>query len=313
MERFNPAKAFEQVRAESRRKEEAAAEAGRRKHGEWAAYGRRSAALNRLLNLFPRDDSAGCAVDVPEATALMVEYAQTLPAEWVKARVESVSERMAELAADGKPVEDAALKEILLNLLLHAGAGDRAKVAETFSEAVRGDANGVKAFRLCLVNWLADKIVDTWPPLPDELKQAAEALAGAEPAPPPDSEPQGGRPARRTGRPRKGESDKERLVIGALVKHHRYQPGGGIGDYTPAKTKRLAGLASGKDVKVSVATVSRFFKKKFPVLGYKGYEAACNRDAKVNIGMYLALWQGDVAERLADLLPHESGREDDKD
>jgi hypothetical protein len=36
--------------------------------------------------------------------------------------------------------------------------------------------------------------------------------------------------------------------------------------------------------------------------------AACNRDARVNEVCFL--WQGDVSERLAGLLPHESGRED---
>jgi hypothetical protein len=119
--------------------------------------------------------------------------------------------------------------------------------------------------------------------------------------------------ARRTGRPRKGESNKERLVISALVKHHRYQPGGSVGNYTPAKTERLAELASGKDIKVSVATVSRFFKRRFPQhdRGYDGYVAACNRDARCSIGMLLALWQGEVPEHLAGLLPHESGCEDD--
>jgi hypothetical protein len=125
----------------------------------------------------------------------------------------------------------------------------------------------------------------------------------------------GGRPAKRSGRLRKGESSKEQLVIGALANHHRYQPGGGIENYTPATTARLAALASSKHVKVSVATVSHLFKRKFPSndRGYDGYVAACNRDARVHIGMLLALWQGDVAERLRDLLPHESGRPVDDD
>jgi hypothetical protein len=117
-------------------------------------------------------------------------------------------------------------------------------------------------------------------------------------------------PARhRTGRPRKGESDKELLVIGALVAHHKWQPGGSVGDDTPAKTRRLAELASGKDVGVSVATVSRFFQKKFPDRGYKGYKAACLRG---EIGSRLAVWQGEVTEHLADLLPPESGRGEDE-
>jgi hypothetical protein len=115
---------------------------------------------------------------------------------------------------------------------------------------------------------------------------------------------------RRTGRPRKGESDKERLVVAALVAHHKWQPGGSVGNDTPAKTRQLARLASDKrkGVEVSVATVSRFFRKKFPGRGHKGYEAACVRG---EIGALLARWQGDVPEHLADLLPRESGRAGD--
>jgi hypothetical protein len=99
----------------------------------------------------------------------MVEYAQTLPGEWVKARVAFVGQRLAELAVAGKPVRETLHKEIQLNLLSRACAGDNAKVTEIFSEAVRSGPAVVEAFRHCLVNWLADKVVDGWPPLPDEL------------------------------------------------------------------------------------------------------------------------------------------------
>jgi hypothetical protein len=78
----------------------------------------------------------------------------------------------------------------------------------------------------------------------------------------------------------------------------------------PAKTEELAKLASGKHVKVSVATVSRFFAKRFPKRGYKGYENACVRD---QIGMKLAIWQGDILEHLAALRPDETGRGEDDD
>jgi hypothetical protein len=112
---------------------------------------------------------------------------------------------------------------------------------------------------------------------------------------------------RRTGRPRKGETDKERLVLAALVAHHNWQPGGSVGNDTPAKTRQLAKLASDKRkrVEVSVATVSRFFRKRFPGRGHKDYEAACVRG---EIGALLAKWQGDEPEHLAGLLPRESGR-----
>jgi hypothetical protein len=118
---------------------------------------------------------------------------------------------------------------------------------------------------------------------------------------------------RKTGRPRRTETDKERLVVAALAKHHGYQPGGIVERYTPATTARLAKLASGKGVKVSASTVSRFLKRKFPNHdhGYAGYRAACNLEARTHIGLLLALWQGEASERLAGLLPHESGREED--
>jgi hypothetical protein len=118
-------------------------------------------------------------------------------------------------------------------------------------------------------------------------------------------------PKRRTGRPQKGEN-KGWLVIGALAKHHGYQPGGNIENWTPAATKKLAQLASGKHVKVSQATVSRFFKEKFPNYdrGYDGYVAACNRNATMHIGLHLAIWQCDVPERLAALFPNDGAKTD---
>jgi hypothetical protein len=126
--------------------------------------------------------------------------------------------------------------------------------------------------------------------------------SGPSPAGAAASQPETGgrvRPATRTGRPRKAESSKERLVIGALARHHRYESVGIVATYTPAKPQDLAEQASGKEVRVSAATVSRFFKRRFPQheRGYDGYVAACNRDARVHIGMLLAFWQGEVTER----------------
>jgi hypothetical protein len=107
--------------------------------------------------------------------------------------------------------------------------------------------------------------------------------------------------AKRTGRPRKGESDKERLVISALDAHHK-SDGSSVENPIPAKLKHLANLASNKHVSVSVATVSRFFARKFPGRGYKGYEAACIRN---EIALRIAGWQGDISDKhLADLRPH---------
>ena len=175
MARFNPVRAFKQIGAETQREKKAAEEAWRRQRAEWAAYGRRSAALNRLMNLFPGENQ-DCTLDVQTATALLVEYAQTLSGKWVKARVKLVSRRLANLAADGRlHAQDARFKEILLNLLLLANAGNNAKVAEILDESARADPADLEAFRRHLVNWLADKVVDTWPPLPEELKEPYEA------------------------------------------------------------------------------------------------------------------------------------------
>jgi hypothetical protein len=99
----------------------------------------------------------------------------------------------------------------------------------------------------------------------------------------------------RSGRPRKGERSKDDLVIAALATHHQYEPGGIIGNRTPASVKELVELSKGKDKKAtfSTAAVSRFFKDGFPDRGFRGYENAC---AQGRIGKLLAQWQGEDPE-----------------
>jgi hypothetical protein len=174
---FNPAKTFKQIRADSQSHEKAAEKVRQQKREQWAAYGQRSAALNRLRDLF-LPEGAEYTLDVQKASALMIEYAQTLPAKWVEGRVKFVSLRLADLAAQGRlGNRDVRFKEVLLNLLLFANAGNDAKVAEIFGEAASAYPSDLESFRFCLVNWLADKVVDTWPPLPEELepREASEA------------------------------------------------------------------------------------------------------------------------------------------
>jgi hypothetical protein len=167
---FDPAKAFEQIRAESQRQREAAAECARRKREEWEANHRRIAAFGRLCNLLPRlADPTNDPPDIPRLAALMIEYARDIPAGWVEARVERVRQGMARLTAEGKRVHQAELKTILLHLLQAAHAADEAKVTGLFREALRGHAEDVEVFRLELGNWLDDKVVRGWPPLPAEL------------------------------------------------------------------------------------------------------------------------------------------------
>jgi hypothetical protein len=175
MKRFNPTKAFKKLRVESQNERQAWADFGRRKQEQWTAHEQRQKAFHCLMNIFP-SEGAG-TLDVGVATKLIIEYAQTLPAKWVANRVRFASDRLAKLAEDGKSVRDANLKEILLNLLLLAREGDQTKVAEIFDEAMRGDPNDVESFRLCLVNWLVDKVVDTSPPVPEELTPPVEASA----------------------------------------------------------------------------------------------------------------------------------------
>src|SRR5216684_259719 len=172
MPQFNATKAFERLRAQSRRQRIAVLEAGMRKQKEWAAHGQRSAALSRLMNVFPSQSDG--AVNFPRVNGLMIEYAETLSVDWVKARCRSVSARLAKLIKDGKPIQYAGIKEVLLNLLLVANARDHAKVERIFNEAIKCDPDDVERFRFCLLNWLVDKVVDGCLPLPDELKPSTE-------------------------------------------------------------------------------------------------------------------------------------------
>jgi hypothetical protein len=116
---------------------------------------------------------------------------------------------------------------------------------------------------------------------------------------------------RRAGRPRKEETGKYPLVIGALEEHHRYQERGSVENWDAATLGKLASLASGDRVKVSASTVSRFFKDKFRNRGYKGYVSACNQRTIQHIGLLLMLWRGELPTHLPDLLPHESGAGDE--
>lgn len=118
----------------------------------------------------------------------------------------------------------------------------------------------------------------------------------------------GGR--KRTGRPRKDEKDSATKVIAALTKHHGYE-NGSVTNFEPATNRGIA-----HEYGLSQNALSRFLNEKLgkgnpKSGGHKGYIAACNRDARIGIGALLTLWQGEVPERLAELLPHESGRDDE--
>jgi hypothetical protein len=174
MKRFSLKKTFKKLRSESQHRQKAGAELARRKQEEWTASSKRSTIILQLNDILPREDAG--TLDVERATKLMIEYAQTLSTDWVKARVKFVNDRIAKMAAEGKPALNADLKEILLNLLQFAREGHRAKVAEIFNEATQGDSGLMESFRHCLVNWLGDKVVDTWHPVPEELRPPVEKL-----------------------------------------------------------------------------------------------------------------------------------------
>lgn len=115
----------------------------------------------------------------------------------------------------------------------------------------------------------------------------------------------------RTGRPRKGETDRDTLVIAALAAHHQYVSSGAgkihIGNYNPATIRGLSKATTG----LSTAAISRFFTKEFTEKyrpGHQGYVAACNRDNN-KIGLLLAKWQDDLPENYLDLAVEEELRQ----
>jgi hypothetical protein len=174
----DPKHAFQQFRAENQRQQQSLIEAGRRVQQKWAAADRRSAACEQLLDLWPGQVTG--RVDGDRVAALLVQWAATLSADWVHARVQFVRQRLAALATDAGA--DAPLKEILLELLLHANAGALDPVAAIVHEALRGAPDEVQAFRQALMNWLIAKVVEAWPPLPEELQPPQPAPAAADEA-----------------------------------------------------------------------------------------------------------------------------------
>jgi hypothetical protein len=109
---------------------------------------------------------------------------------------------------------------------------------------------------------------------------------------------------RRTGRPKKTEKDSETLVVAALSKWHGYE-GGSVTNYEPATNRGLA-----DKFHLSPNALSRFLKKKFSKEKdpHRRYVTACHNET---IGALLTLWNREMPGRHADLLPPESGRDND--
>jgi hypothetical protein len=169
MAQFNPANAFKRIRAESQQEINAIAELSQRKRDAWEAYRRRQAAVIQLGNLLVLGREGG-QVNTEAATGLMIEYAQTVPPKWVKARVKEITRRLKKLVADGRAsTREVCVKEVLLNLLLRACLADAVEVAKVFQEVTKANPWDIESFRSCLINWLDDKVITGWPPLPAEL------------------------------------------------------------------------------------------------------------------------------------------------
>ena len=111
---------------------------------------------------------------------------------------------------------------------------------------------------------------------------------------------------RSSGRPRKGETGADRILIALLADHHKWSHGGVVENYTPAGYRQLQDKSRlGNNRGISTASISRFFKKKFGERGKKGYLAACNKGAREGIGQLLTKWQNEVPEPHQKLLPHD--------
>jgi hypothetical protein len=110
-------------------------------------------------------------------------------------------------------------------------------------------------------------------------------------------------PKRRTGRPRNTDKDSATKVVAALSKYHGYGEGMSVTNREPATNR---GLAAEYDLSANALT--RFLTAKLGKNGHRQYAAACRNG---RIGALLALWRGETPERLLNLLPNESGSDDE--
>lgn len=148
---------------------------------------------------------------------------------------------------------------------------------------------------LAALNGVLEWAESKWSPPGDKQRQSKE------------------QPLKRTGRPVKGETGRDMLVVAALAKHHNYRSGGSIGNYTPASVRGMCEAynkeAGSSKPHLTTAAVTRFFQKQFGAdRGHKGYVAACNKNAPVTIGMLLAKWQDELPSQQPTLTDDECGR-----
>jgi hypothetical protein len=168
-QRLNWLKKYQQLKAKNKRHREAAAKALKQTQDPLASYFLRKKILNELSERLSIDGTSPEA-DAEYLAARLIDYAATLPAEWVRDCAKWLRNRIAGLTARGTYVGHAELKHILLHLVESAREGNRKEVVAIVREALSGDEDDRHCFRELIVNWLDDKVVNSWPPFPLELK-----------------------------------------------------------------------------------------------------------------------------------------------
>lgn len=98
---------------------------------------------------------------------------------------------------------------------------------------------------------------------------------------------------KRTGRPKKEESDNATRIKTALTKHHQYE-NGRVGNYDAGSLPQIAVLAGFP--KSNKKAVGDFLQKRFG--GYAEYVDECR---KKNISLKLAEWNEEIVSRLPSL------------
>jgi hypothetical protein len=161
--------------------------------------------------------------------ATLASTIRALPTTGASARtIERLATELSQNYSDARAAIRAVANELKLTRNCAVQLGDI--VAATAHEATLEMVYALNRERFG-VEIIGRKAVEAWPDvrvvlaeIEVETSKARDrrALARAASTPAGGSD---GQPAKRTGRPRKGESDKERLVLGALVRQGRRRPG----------------------------------------------------------------------------------------
>jgi hypothetical protein len=115
-------------------------------------------------------------------------------------------------------------------------------------------------------------------------------LATGQTTPPRQPEAAGGPATTQASNPRRGHAKGHatKLLIAGLLEHHKYVFGGGVSNFEPVDSNRLA-----KRLRVGKGTASEFFKKQFG--SYAKYEHACMD--RIRLTAKLIILAGDCSEK----------------